>query len=68
MPIDRQAFESALASRSPLTPSQFEQLIGELTAETKSLAWQLMKLPPKDQYAIWHVVKAFPQARVERIR
>jgi hypothetical protein len=68
MPIDRQGFESALASRSPLTPSQFEQLLGELTAETKSLAWQIMNLPPKDQYAIYQVVKAFPQARVEKLR
>jgi hypothetical protein len=66
--VDRLAFETAVSRHSPLTPSQIETLIGEVTAENRRITWQFMKMTPKQQYAVWHIASRFPDARVEAIR
>jgi hypothetical protein len=68
--FDRSAFESAVRSKSPLTPDQFDQMFGPhgVTEEAKAEAWKLMNLSAKSQFLVWQVIKAFPEATVEKIR
>jgi hypothetical protein len=69
MSFDRQAFEASVSQHSPLTPEQFDKMFGgKVTEETKAEAWKLMNLSAKSQFLVWQVIKAFPEATVEKIR
>jgi hypothetical protein len=69
MTFNRPAFERLVAERSSLSPEQFDRMLGgEVTAENKAIAWQLLQLEAKHQYAVWQVVKAFPEAHVEKVK
>ncbi len=68
MAFDRAAFESKVSERSPLSPEQFDKMLGKVDKTNKVTAWQLMQMSAKAQFTIWQVVKEFPEARVETIR
>jgi hypothetical protein len=72
MTIDRSRFQRELESRSPLSIEQFEALIGEVTDENKSLAWQLMNEPKPIQWSIHAALTKcrafFPEAKLTGVR
>ncbi len=57
MTFDRPAFEAAVAKRSPLSPRQFDALLGgSVDGGNKALAWRVMCLPWQAQTEIWQAV------------
>jgi hypothetical protein len=39
---------------------------GEVTAENKAIAWQLLQLEAQSQFLVWQAVKECPGAEVTR--
>ncbi len=69
--FDRPAFEAQVLSRSPLRPEQFDTMLGGMDGTKKRLAWQLLNMSSRDQFAVWWAVskvqKAFPAAVLTRV-
>lgn len=70
--INRPRFLEELDKRSPLSPDQFESVIGEITESNRGFAWELMNEPGRIQYRVFNAhtkaLESFPDAIVTKLR
>lgn len=71
MTFDRAKFDAIVSEKSPLTSAQFDTMLGNVTSDSKAIAWHILCLPSRDQQALWLTFRqwkrAFPDTVIAKV-